>query len=170
MKNWCWAPPVRLQKKNVAARSHSHEIHEAENQRANRQVKQRRTENLRAGKIESAASLAALRKITGGTEAKQEMDELVSGKTWLGWRAPLTNIWSSERNASMYAPGTLIWEQEKQHTWKMIPGRGQLGTNAATEDFNENPKYFTVEGNLDVEIKSECKKKPDWAELRVATK
>jgi hypothetical protein len=92
MKNWCWAPPVRLQKKNVAARSHSHEIHEAENQRANRQVKQRRTENLRAGKIELAASLAALRKITGGTEAKQEMDELVSGKTWLGWRAPLTNI------------------------------------------------------------------------------
>jgi hypothetical protein len=52
----------------------------------------------------------------------------------------------------------------------MIPGRGQLGTNAATEDFNENPKYFTVERNLDVEIKSEWKKKPDWAELRVATK
>jgi hypothetical protein len=48
--------------------------------------------------------------------------------------------------------------------------RGHKGTNAATEDLHENPKHLTAERNLDVEIKSEWKKKPDRAELRVATK
>jgi hypothetical protein len=34
---------------------------------------------------------------------------------------------------------------------------------------HENPKHLTTERNLDVEIESEWKKKPDRAELRVAT-
>jgi hypothetical protein len=47
--------------------------------------------------------------------------------------------------------------------------RGQQGTDTTSEGLHENPKHLTTERNLDVEIESEWKKKPDRAELRVAT-